>query len=46
MGLVSHVCTKKHRLPGTMSEQAMNLLQLVKRTESVPLLFPIIDKFT
>lgn len=32
--------------PEQCSGQAMNLLQLVKRTESVPLLFPIIDKFT
>ncbi len=45
MGLVLHIC-KKTSPPGTVFREAMNLLQLVKRTESVPLLFPIIDKFT
>lgn len=49
MELVSQIYrtaqTKNTACPGLCPKQAVNRLQFVKRTESVPLLFPIIDKF-
>ncbi len=48
MGLVLQICGRANKNTacfGLCPKQAVNRLQLVKRTESVPLLFPIIDKF-